>query len=349
MTGAHKTYLKNRKADKIILLILSIIAFSLFLFDLSFGSVKIPFSEVLHILSGGQAEKKAWEPIVFDSRLPQSIMALATGIALGISGLILQTYFRNPLAGPSVLGITSGASLGVAFFVLGTGTMLADFSLLSQSVSLALTAFAGAMAVMLLIIAFGKISSSPVTILVAGLMISHFIGALVSIFEQYSNEAQLQKFVFWGFGSFSGTSLNQSYGIGGFIIFLLFTSWLLVKPLNANILGDQYARSMGISLSAFRWKVILITGLMAAVITAFCGPIAFVGMAVPHITRLFIRSSDHFILIPACAITGMIICSVCSVITRLPIFESDLPLNAVTSLMGAPIVVWILIKQNRWK
>lgn len=349
MTDAKKIYFKNRKSDKIILLVLALAAFLLFLFDLSFGSVKIPFTEVLHILSGGTPEKKAWEPIVFDSRLPQSIMALSTGIALGVSGLILQTYFRNPLAGPSVLGITSGASLGVAFFVLGSGSMLADLSILSQSISLALAAFAGAMGVMLLVIAFGRISSSPVTILVAGLMISHFIGALVSIFEQYSTETQLQKFVFWGFGSFSGTSLNQSYGIAGVMILLLFISGILIKPLNANILGDQYARSMGVSLPAFRWKVIFITGSMAATITAFCGPIAFVGMAVPHIARLFIRSSDHLILIPACAITGMIICTVCSIITRLPVFESDLPLNAVTSLMGAPIVVWILIKQKSWK
>lgn len=343
------TYKTNRKHDKIILLILAVAAFALFLFDLSFGSVKIPFSEVMDILTGGTPAKKAWETIVFDSRLPQSVMAIAAGIALGISGLILQTYFRNPLAGPSVLGITSGASLGVAFFILGAGTFFTGLSLFSQSISLAMAAFAGAMVVMLLIMAFGKISPSPVTILVAGLMISHFIGALVSIFEQWSNETQLQKFVFWGFGSFSGTTLHQSYGIALVIALLLFVSFILVKPLNANVLGEQYARSMGISLSVFRWQVILITGLMAAIITAFCGPVAFVGMAVPHIARLFIRSSDHLILLPACALTGMILCTLCSVITRLPLFESDLPLNAVTSLMGAPVVIWIIIKQRQWR
>jgi iron complex transport system permease protein len=342
-------YLKKRKRDWYILLMLFLLVPVFFLLDLFLGSVSIPADEVLNVLLGGEASKKSWTFILLDSRLPQSITALSAGAGLAMGGLMLQSWFRNPLAGPDVLGISSGAMFGVALVVMGSQLFGWEFDALNGYVWTLLSAGIGACAVLLLIVFISRISPQPVTVIIAGLMIAYLIGALTNMLQHLSTRESLQQYVFWGFGSFSNLTLKQSLVFLLMTIGFAFSGLFFVKGLNSWILGESYARSMGMETGKFRWKIILFSGLITATVTAFCGPIAFIGIAVPHLTRAWMKSENHALLLPGVMVTGMLLALICSLLTRLPIFEQALPLNAVTSIIGAPVVIWVILRQRHSK
>lgn len=334
---------KSKTAMLFILLIGLTLLF--FILDLSLGAAKIPLGDIIAILFGGQGAEEHW-PTIIESRLAQSTTGLLAGAGLAICGLQMQTLFRNPLAGPSVLGISSGASLGVALVVLAAGDVLLGNYGVSGNLAIILAAITGAALVLLGIIALaGKIKDN-VTILIGGLMIGYAASAIVSVLMHYSEQDKIQQFVIWGFGSFSGVAYSQLKVFVPLILIGLAMNILLVKSLNALLLGETYARSMGMAVKRTRMLIILTTGLLAGTITAFCGPIAFLGLAVPHLTRSLFNTSDHRILIPGVILTGTSLALICDLLSRYPV---NLPLNAVTSLIGAPVVIWIIIRQRNLK
>ena len=333
-------------------LIFTALLIILFLANLWYGSVLIPWDNVLSVLSGGQGETATGRVIVLEYRLPQAITSLATGMALGVAGLLLQTMFRNPLAGPSVLGISSGASLGVALVVLlGAGMgfdILASGNPFSE-IGLVTAALAGALAVLLIILFVSNRVGNVVTVLIIGIMIGYAVSAVVGVLQFFSRAQELHAYVLWGLGSFSKTNREQS-------VFLLMTALLgiiltlfLLKPMNGILLGDHYARSMGINVKNLKSFMILIAGLLIAVSTAFTGPIAFVGLAVPHIAKGFFRTSNHRILVPGVILIGGGLTLFCNLVAKLPGYDTSLPINAVTSMIGAPVVIWVIIKRGRMK
>lgn len=339
--------LKRRNNSIIILLFLSIPLF--FILDVFTGTVYIPFSDIISILSGSTIENQAYQIIIADTRFPQAIFALATGMGLSVCGLMLQTFFRNPLVGPSVLGISSGASLGVAIVVLGAFYFSFDFSSTFGSVAIIISAIVGSFFILLLLLIFSRISNSNATLLIAGIMISYLIGASVQLLQQVADKSELQRFVYWGFGSFSGHSIKESYFYFAFILICSLPILFLVKSFNAWNLGPVYARSLGIQIAPFRLKVILFTGIITGIVTAYCGPIAFIGLAVPHLVKRIIQTGNHLVLFPAVMLAGASLCLVCDIIAKLPFWNSPLPLNAITSLFGAPIVIILLLKQRKYK
>lgn len=349
MSELLSQFVSRRKNDRRTILILSLFIPLLFILDLLLGSVSIPASEVFTILFGGEAEKQTWRLIVLDTRLPQSLTAVFAGAGLAVGGLLLQTFFRNPLAGPDVLGVSSGSMLGVALVFMGFGIFDFSFTGISGNFLLILASFAGAFFVLLLILLFSKVSREPVTVIIAGLMIAYLINALISLLQHAAAREGLQQYVFWGFGNFSGLDLQQSLLFSVLMLVFMLPVYFLVKPLNAWRLGEWYAKSVGINASSFRWNLIVLSGLITATVTAFCGPVAFIGIAVPHLVRLLMKSEDHFLLFPAVALSGALLSLLCSVLTRLPFFEEPLPLNAVTSLIGAPVVIWVILRGNRQK
>jgi iron complex transport system permease protein len=325
-------------------LILTIILVFLFFSGLLLGSVHIPASEVIGILSGAKAEHAAWNSIILDLRLPRVLTAILAGAALSVSGVQMQTLFRNPLAGPFVLGISSGASLGVAFLMLaGTGLSLA--SLLSGW-SQAIAAAAGAILVLVLTLTIAIRVKDVMSLLIIGLMVGSLTSAIVSILQYFSSGEEIQLFLMWTFGSLGGLDYSSVKILTLFIAGGLILAYLMIKPLNALLLSERYAESMGFRIMQIRIIVILSTGLLAGAVTAFCGPIAFVGLAVPHFTRLFFRSSSHHILIPGCIMIGSIAVLLCDLVAQLPGSELILPVNAVTSLIGAPVVIWIVLQRG---
>lgn len=337
--------MKQTKIKLILLLPTSILI--LWVVNISLGSVHIPFDDILRILAGGTASKASWTNIIINFRLPKATTAVAVGAALSISGLLMQTLFRNPLAGPFVLGISSGASLGVALLLLAgisiSGSLIAT-GLTSWLVVLA--ASLGSALVLLLVVAVSLRIRDSMTLLIIGLMFGSLTGAIVSILQFFSTGEEIQAYLFWTFGSLGGL------GWGEIKVLLIITSlgiliaFVLIKPLNALLLSENYARSMGIDIGRARFLVIISTSLLAGSITAFCGPIAFIGIAVPHLTRLLFNTSDHKILIPAVGMCGIIVMLVCDIIAQLPGSEQVLPINAITSLIGAPVVIWVILRKG---
>jgi len=312
--------------------------------SLLLGSVSIPAKEVMHILAGGSATKAAWHNIIIDLRLPRILTSILAGAALAVSGAQMQTLFRNPLAGPFVLGISSGASLGVALLMLaGTGLSLA--SMLSGW-SQALAAAAGAVLVLILTLTIALRVKDVMSILIIGLMVGSLTSAIVSILQYFSSGEEIQLFLMWTFGSLGGLDYPSLRILLLFVLFGLVAAIIMIKPLNALLLGERYAESMGFQIVSIRIAVILSTGLLAGAVTAFCGPIAFIGLAIPHFTRLFFRSSSHHVVIPGCILIGSIAVLLCDLVARLPGTELVLPINAVTSLIGAPVVIWIVLRRG---
>ena len=336
---------RNTGKTTLLFILLAGLTLLFFVLDLSLGAAKIPVGDILSILFGGEGAKEHW-PTIIESRLAQSTTALLAGAGLAVCGLQMQTLFRNPLAGPSVLGVSSGASLGVALVVLAAGDVLLGDYGISGNLAIILSAVAGAALVLMGIIALaGKIKDN-VTILIGGLMIGYTASAIVSVLMHYSEQDKIQQFVIWGFGSFSGVAYSQLKIFVLVVLVGLALNVLLVKSLNALLLGETYAGSMGMAVKRTRILIILTTGLLAGTITAFCGPIAFLGLAVPHLTRSLFNTSDHRILIPAVILTGTSLALICDLLSRYPV---NLPLNAVTSLIGAPVVIWIIIRQRNLK
>ncbi|CAL2101812.1 Iron ABC transporter [Tenacibaculum sp. 190130A14a] len=329
----------------------SILIVSLFVFaflNLSLGSVAIPPKEIFNILLGGIPFKESWETILLNYRLPKTITAILVGSGLSISGLLMQTLFRNPLAGPFVLGISSGASLGVAVLILGSG-LFGGFlgNALVSSWSTAIASSLGSFLVLLAVIAAANKVRNTMSILIIGLMFGSLTSAIISVLSYFSEAEQIQQYVFWSFGSLGNLSWNELSVF--FVIYIVGIGALfsVIKPLNSFLLGENYAKSLGINIKKSRNIILLVTSLLTGVITAFAGPIAFVGIAVPHIAKMFFSSSNHKILIPAAALTGAIILLICDSIAQLPTSEFTLPINAITSLFGAPIVIWLLVRKKK--
>lgn len=320
----------------------------LFLINMSLGSVAIPFKDVLASLFTANVSKESWHYIIIDYRLPKALTAIMAGGGLAVSGLLMQTLFRNPLAGPFVLGLSSGASLGVAILILGAGVFGGFFgSVLLSEWSLVIASALGSFLVLLAVLAVTFRIKDTMAILIIGLMFGSVTGAVVAVLSYFSNAEQLQQFIFWSFGSLG----NQSW-YGVFILALCFGLGIVLslassKALNGLLLGENYAKSMGLRIKRTTLMIIVATSILAGSITAFAGPIAFVGLAVPHITRQFFKTSNHLILLPAVLLCGSILMLICDTVAQLPFSEYTLPINAITSLVGAPVVIWLLVRKRK--
>lgn len=316
--------------------------------NLAFGSVDIPLKAVGNILLGGEVEKESWQFIVWESRVPQCITALLCGAALSASGLMLQTVFSNPLADSSILGISSGASLGVALVLLaGGGSIVAGEFALSGFLSVVAGAFAGAVLVMAVIMFLSVVIKNNVMLLIAGIMIGYVVSSVISLLNFFSTAEGVHSFVIWGMGNFGGVSMAQLPGFSIVTLLGLLVAILLIKPLNALLLGTRYAENLGINIRRIRNWLLLATGLLTAVTTAFCGPVAFIGLAMPHMARLMLGTSNHNSLMPVTLLTGSAVALLCNLICILPGEAGIIPLNAVTPLLGAPVIIYVIVNQRK--
>ena len=318
----------------------------LLMLNLLVGSVSIPTQDVLAILSGQDVGKPSWQFIILQSRLPQALTALLCGAALSTSGLLLQTSFQNPLAGPSIFGINSGAALGVALVMLLLGGSVST-ALVSVGGAWAvlLAAFVGAMAVTGIIFMFAQWVKSSVMLLIIGMMIGYLASSAIALLNFFATQEGVKSFTMWGMGNFGGVSLSQLPMFTGAIVVGLVGSVLLIKPLNALLLGETYARNLGVNVRSVRSWLLVITGWLTAVTTAYCGPVAFIGLAVPHLARLVIGTDNHLQLLPITMAMGALIALLCQLVCVLPGSQGILPLNAVTPLIGAPVIIYIIWKR----
>lgn len=318
----------------------------LLMLNLLVGSVSIPTQDVLAILSGQDVGKPSWQFIILQSRLPQALTALLCGAALSTSGLLLQTSFQNPLAGPSIFGINSGAALGVALvmLLLGGSVSTALFSV-GGAWAVLLAAFVGAMAVTGIIFMFAQWVKSSVMLLIIGMMIGYLASSAIALLNFFATQEGIKSFTMWGMGNFGGVSLSQLPMFTGAIVVGLVGSVLLIKPLNALLLGETYARNLGVDVRTVRSWLLVITGWLTAVTTAYCGPVAFIGLAVPHLARLVIGTDNHLQLLPITMVMGALIALLCQLVCVLPGSQGILPLNAVTPLIGAPVIIYIIWKR----
>lgn len=338
----------NTKRNIQLFILLGLGLLLLLLVNISFGSITIPFKEVMNSLTGAKASKSTWEYIIINYRLPKALTAILVGMGLSVSGLLMQTLFRNPLAGPDVLGLSSGASLSVAFVILGAG-LLPPFlsSMFLSPYGLVIASTLGSFAVLLLVLVVSQKLRDTMAILILGLMFGSFTSAIVGILTFFSSAEQLQKFTFWSLGNLGNLSWFSIVILSVSVLLGLLISLLCVKSLNALLLGENYARSLGLNFKKTRLLIILATSILAGSITAFAGPIAFVGLAVPHIAKLIFQTSNHFILYWSTLLLGAAIMLICDVISQMPGFEITLPINAITSIFGAPVVVWLLIRKQK--
>lgn len=319
-----------------------------FITNISLGSVFIPWLDTLSSLVGGTVEKESWRHIIIDYRLPKALTAIIVGSGLGVSGLLMQTLFRNPLAGPFVLGISSGASLGVALLILGsTAAGIGLSSFLISKWGLVIAASLGSVLVLFAVMLVSIKVRDTMAILIIGLMFGSITAAIVSVLSYFAPAEQLQQYIFWGFGSLGNLSWYDVMIFSGIFVIGILLAILSIKPLNTLLLGENYARSLGLNIKTSRFLVILATGLLAGSVTAFAGPIAFIGLAVPHLTRQLFHTSNHKTLIPAVLLFGSIIMLICDTIAQLPSSEYTLPINAITSLIGAPVVIWLLVRKRK--
>ena len=328
-------------------IILIILLLLCFVMNISLGSVSIPFKEVFASIFGNSSNA-SWQYIIQDYRLPKAFTAILVGSGLGVSGLLMQTLFRNPLAGPFVLGISSGASLGVALLILGSGVFGGVFAgVMVSKWSLVIAASLGSFLVLLAVLLVSSKVRDTMAILIIGLMFGSITGAIVSILSYFSSAEELQQYIYWGFGSLGNLSWNELFVF--FIIYITgsLLAVLSIKALNTFLLGENYAKSLGLNVKKSRFIIIIATSLLAGTITAFAGPIAFIGLAIPHITRQIFNTSNHKILLPAVFLSGAIIMLICDSISQLPLSDYTLPINAITSLIGAPVVVWLLVRQRK--
>ena len=340
--------MKRPVAFYMLLIMASIFLF--FFLNLVLGSVSIPLRAVWNILWGTGNESVIWQNIIWKSRVPQALTALVAGAGLSVSGLQMQTVFRNPWAGPSVLGISSGASMGVAFVVLLSGSLggvaLSKLGFMGE-IALTIAAIAGSLSIMALIVFVSQKVRGNVTLLIIGVMIGYIANAVIGVLKFFSVEEDIRAYVIWGLGSFARVSGDQMTLFICIMVVLLPLSFLLVKTLNLLLLGDAYARNLGLNIKRARLLVITCSGVLVAIVTAYCGPIIFLGLAVPHLCRGMFRTSDHRILMPASLLAGASLALVCNLIARMPGFEGALPVNSVTALVGAPVVMSVLFNKRR--
>lgn len=338
----------EKKTYRLSFIILGIVLVFCFLANISLGSVYIPIKDVFNSLLGTVIDNESWQTIIHEIRLPKAVTAVIVGSGLGISGLLMQTLFRNPLAGPFVLGITSGASLGVAIVILGSGVfggLLSTF-LLSKW-SLVIAASLGSFLVLLSVLIVSIKVRDTMAILIIGLMFASITAAVVSVLSYFGSAEQLQQYIFWGFGSLGYLSWNEVFVLSIIYCLGIVLSVVSIKGLNTLLLGENYAKSLGLNIKQTRLVIIISTSLLAGTITAFAGPIAFIGLAIPHITRQVFNTSNHKILLPAVFLIGAIVMLICDSIAQLPNSDYSLPINAITSLVGAPIVIWLLVRKRK--
>lgn len=321
-----------------IFLCLGTVLVALFLGNLVYGSVRIPIGSVLDILFGSFNEKIAWRHIVLESRLPQAVTALFGGAALAVSGLMLQTLFKNPLAGPSIMGISEGANLGVAVVML--------YLTANSYANTILASFIGAAAVLFVILSFSKKIRNNVMLLIIGMMIGYLASSIISVLNFQAAADKVHQYVLWGMGDFSEVSIEKLPWLVALISIGLAGAILLVKPLNALLLGETYASNLGVNVKVTRFLILFFTGLLTASVTAFCGPVSFIGLAVPHIARLLLGSSDHRLLLPVTLLSGAAVALLCNMLTILPGGAGLLPLNAVTSIIGAPVIIYVIVNRK---
>lgn len=326
-------------------LLLTVAIVLLFALNILVGSVSIPAADVVGILLGDSTAKASWQYIILQSRLPQALTALLAGGALAVSGLMLQTAFRNPLAGPSVFGINSGAGLGVALVMLLLGGSISAGSVsLSGFMAVLVAAFVGAMAVMSLIFFFSTLVRNNVMLLIVGIMIGYISNSAISLLNFFATDEGVKSYMVWGMGSFGGVSMDMMPLFAVVTMAGLLGAVVLIKPLNALLLGDRYAENLGIDIVRTRNLLLIVTGLLTAIVTAFCGPVAFIGLAVPHIARLMLHTDNHRSLLPATILMGAVVALVCNLLCVLPGESGVIPLNAITPLIGAPVIIYIIAK-----
>ena len=330
-------------------LLLTLLIVALFVLNILVGSVSIPVENVLRILfSDATDEKPSWQFIILQSRLPQAITAMLAGGALAVSGLMLQTAFRNPLAGPSVFGINSGAGLGVALVMLLLGGSISAGSVsLSGFVAVLAAAFVGAMIVMGIIFFFSTVVRNNVMLLIIGIMIGYLSNSAISLLNFFATDEGVRSYMVWGMGSFSGVSTKMMPAFASVTLLTLLGTLMLVKPLNALMLGDRYAENLGVNIVRVRNWLLIVTGLLTAIVTAFCGPVAFIGLAVPHIARLLFRTDNHRLLMPATILLGAVVALLCNVLCFLPGETGVIPLNAITPVIGAPVIIYVIVSGTR--
>lgn len=319
----------------------------LFGLNLTTGSVQIPFADILDILCGRFIGKESWEYIILENRLPQTLTAILCGASLSVCGLMLQTAFRNPLAGPDVFGISSGAGLGVALVMLLLGgTVSTSIFTVSGFLAILTAAFVGAIAITALILFLSTLVRNSVLLLIVGIMVGYVSSSAVSLLNFFASEEGVKSYMVWGMGNFGGVSMDHIPLFSILCFIGIIASFLLVKPLNILLLGPQYAESLGISTRQIRNILLVVVGLLTAITTAFCGPISFIGLAIPHIARLLFRTENHQILLPGTVLSGAVIALLCNFICYLPGESGIIPLNAVTPLIGAPVIIYVIIQRR---
>lgn len=328
--------------------ILLVLLIALLFVNISLGTISIPIDAIVSVLCDDSSIKSSWKHIILNYRIPKAITAILVGSGLGTAGLLMQTLFRNPLAGPYVLGLSSGASLGVAIIILGSSFFGVGFaSLLLSKWSIVLASSIGSFVVLLAVVLMSIRVKDTMAILIIGLMFASVTAAIVSVLSYFSTAEQLQRYMFWSFGSLGNLSTEELIILSIITLTGLFLAVVSIKTLNSLLLGDQYARSLGLNIKRARLIVIVSTSLLAGSITAFVGPIAFIGLAVPHLTKLFFNTSNHKVLVPAVMLSGSILLLICDSISQMPMSELTLPINAVTSLFGAPVVIWLLVRKKK--
>lgn len=319
-----------------------------FLLNISLGSVAIPFADTLKVVVGKSISNESWQYIILNYRIPKAFTAVLVGSGLALSGLLMQTLFRNPLAGPFVLGISSGASLGAALLIMGSAFFSVHMAIeVVNDVTLAIMASTGSFIVLLVVMLVASKVKDTMALLIIGLMFGSITAAIVSILAYFSNAEKLQQYIYWSFGSIGNLTWNQVYLLLGIVLVGIVLSIRSIKSLNAFLLGENYAQSLGVNLRRSRYLIILATGLLAGSITAFAGPIAFIGLAVPHLTRQVFDTTDHKILMPSVLMAGAIFMLLCDTVAQLPNSASVLPINAITSILGAPVVIWLLVRKRK--
>lgn len=340
--------MKNK--NKIFILLLCFLLALSLLLNLSLGQVFIPFKEILKSIFMGGSNNSTWDYIILNFRIPKAITAVLVGVGLSISGLLMQTLFRNPLAGPYVLGLSSGSSLGVAFILLGSSFLPVSVNgLFASNFSIVLASCMGSIVVLgFILMAIKKLRDTSM-VLIVGLMFSSFSGAIINVLSYFSNAEQLQKYTFWSMGSIGNLTLSQLVILGICVLIGLVISMLSIKSLDAMLLGENYAKSIGVNISKSRLWIIIATAIFAGSITAFAGPIAFVGLAVPHIAKLILQTSSHKTVFVATLLLGAIIMLLCDLISQMPGANFTLPINAVTSMIGAPMVIWLISKRKFYR
>ena len=319
-----------------------------FVINISLGSVSIPLKDTFNAILGGELSNDSWKYIVWNYRIPKALTAILVGGGLALSGLLMQTLFRNPLAGPFVLGISSGASLGAALLIMGASIFSGLFSFgIVNDISLAVASSIGSFLVLMIVVVVAYRIKDTMALLIIGLMFGSITAAIVSVLSYFTNAEKLQQYIYWSFGSVGNLSWQQLLLLLVIIVLGLLLSIISIKPLNSLLLGENYARSLGVNLKKSRYIIIIATGLLAGGITAFAGPIAFIGLAVPHLTRQIFNTTNHKVLVPAVLVYGAILMLICDTIAQLPTSANVLPINAITSIVGAPVVIWLLVRKKK--